>query len=155
MFPNAQDSPAAPTQGPVYQPVARAVAIQLPPPKRAIALGHPAMLWATMPEATIHKNRQAGRAENEIGLAKQGLPPPPAGKAVSPEDLGQSQFGVPVAMRADTGHDLGTFGFGENISHFGRRSIMRSDVDGQKIKEWLVVGWTTGLIFTDNMATIA
>jgi hypothetical protein len=70
-----------------------------------------------MPEAAIHEDGDFGCPENEIRLAKHGLPSSPAGETVRAKNCYQRQFRVPVAVRPDFGHYLGAFGFGENVRH--------------------------------------
>jgi hypothetical protein len=40
----------------------------------------------------------------------------------------QGQFGVLVAARADAGHHLGPFRFGENVRHDGGKAELRAAV---------------------------
>ena len=56
------------------------------------------MLWAAVPEATVHKQREPYAAENEIGVPKQRLVPPPTFDSMCAKNGCQFQFGVFVAF---------------------------------------------------------
>ena len=98
MLPDPEDAPARPAQGPAHQPVARSVPVEFLSPERPVIFGPGAMPGAAVPEAAVHKKRQAQAGEDEIGLAKDRLTPSPAGEAVSAQYFGQRQFRGPVAM---------------------------------------------------------
>jgi len=71
-----------------------------------------------MPETAVNKHRHPGLWEEEVGPAKNGPMPPPAGEAMPSKEPHQGQFSVPVAARADAGHHLRPLRFGENVRHF-------------------------------------
>jgi hypothetical protein len=78
MFPNPQDMPIGRPQGPVHEPVAGDVAGEFLFPESAIAFWLCRMLWATVPETAIHKNREFELWKNKIRFAEDFLMPPPA-----------------------------------------------------------------------------
>ena len=55
-------------------------------PVIAVAPWHSAVPAAAVPEAAIHENGEAGSAEEEIGMAGQGLMAAPTGDAVGAKD---------------------------------------------------------------------
>jgi len=83
----------------------------------AVALGHPAVPAAAVPEAAVNEYGQALTAEHEIRAAWQGLVPTPAGDPGGAENGGQSKLGVFVPFRADCGHYLRTLLLCQDIGH--------------------------------------
>lgn len=75
-----------------------------------------------MPEAAVHEYREALLAENEIGVARQRLLPPPARDAMRAENGGELQFRVFVAVRANRRHHLRPLFLAEYIRHVARIS---------------------------------
>ena len=73
-----------------------------------------------MPETAVHKDGQAGGAEDEVGFAKEGLAAAPAGETVGAEDPDEREFGVPVAVGTDAGHEVRALGWGEDVGHASR-----------------------------------
>jgi hypothetical protein len=64
------------------------------------------MLWAAVPETTVHKNRQPMLWEDEIGIAEYSRAATPSCNAMAPEYFDQRYFRGPVAHTANTRHDL-------------------------------------------------
>jgi hypothetical protein len=75
------------------------------------------MLWAAVPETTIHEHREFEFQKNKVWLSKNLLIPPPAADAMSPHQHRQRQFRVLVPTPANPRRDLGTLSFGKDISH--------------------------------------
>lgn len=117
VFPDAEDAPALLAEGAADEAVALAVAADFLAPESPVALRHPAVLGATMPETAVHEDGQPGGAEEEIGFAEEGLAAAPAGEAVGAEDPDEREFGVPVAVGTDAGHEVGALGWGEDVGH--------------------------------------
>jgi hypothetical protein len=127
MLPNAQDAPASAPQGLVHQPVARAVPLKFFPPEGPVVFGLGRVPGAAVPEAAVHKDRQADLGKNEVGFAKDGLIPPPAGEAVASQRGGQRQLGIPVSVRANARHYFGPLGFGIYVGHLFNREDRSED----------------------------
>jgi hypothetical protein len=64
------------------------------------------MKWATMPEATVHKDRQLQQSKREVRLAGEVLMAAPTCNCIPSQDRGETHLGVAVAARPDCGHDL-------------------------------------------------
>jgi hypothetical protein len=77
--PNPQNQSAVCSQSSRHKPVAGFVAGDFLPPKCSIAFWLRSMFWTTMPETTIHKNRELELGKNKVRLAENFLIPPPAG----------------------------------------------------------------------------
>jgi hypothetical protein len=71
MFPNPQHTPPQSSQSLSHEFVAFPVCGKLAPPEETIAFGLPGMVWAAMPETTIHKNRQSMIPKCEVGFSRQ------------------------------------------------------------------------------------
>ena len=69
-----------------------------------------------MPKTTIHEYCHLVPSKNKIRLSKHGLISPPAGDSVAAEKFHHFKLGAAVATPTDLGHDLRSFGFGENIA---------------------------------------
>ena len=82
MFPDSEHPPPCPAQGLIHQPVAGFVRGQFPMPERAIVFWLRCVLRATVPETTIHKDRELGFWKDEIWFAEYRLMPAPAGDFV-------------------------------------------------------------------------
>jgi len=85
VFPNTHNSPAKFAQFTVHATVASLVHGKFLFPERTIASGNFAMLWAAMPEAAIHKERQSVPPKKKVWFAENFLIPPPAGDVVLTE----------------------------------------------------------------------
>ena len=72
---------------------------------------------AAVPETTVNEHGEALCAENEIGLARQRLLPPPAGDVVGAENGGEFEFRVFIAVRTNRRHHLRPLLLAENICH--------------------------------------
>lgn len=145
MFPDAQHAPIGPPQGAVHPPVAGDVPGEFLFPESAVALRLRAVFWTTMPETTVHEEREPRLLKNEIRpdrefqgraallrrldfwAARQHGPtenlnlPPPAADLVRPQQPGQHHLRGLVPARADARHHLRTLRFGKDISHFRHR----------------------------------
>ncbi len=75
-------------------------------PVAAVGVGRSAVLGAAVPETPINENCQPLAPEHEVRLAGQRLVTAPAGDALRPQNVGQSQFCVAVAAGPDGSHDL-------------------------------------------------
>ena len=117
MFPNAQHAPASSAERAGHQPVAGFVRGKFLSPEGHIVPRLPGVSWATMPEATVHKHREAQSGKDKIRFAEHGPSPPPAGDAVRAEHPNQSEFRILVSMPANPGHHFRTLGLGENVRH--------------------------------------
>ena len=99
-------APAAMTQFSCNSGVTRHDSRKLPPPIWAVALGNARMVSAAVPKATVHKNRHPLPAECEIGPAKHGDLPPPAGQAVPAKNARQGFLGFLISGGQDFTHYL-------------------------------------------------
>lgn len=86
MFPDAENSPASATKQPGYAPVTGSVAGNFVLPILAVSPGHAAMPPTTVPKAAINEKSEALAEENEVGVSRQWLVPPPAGDVGGPQD---------------------------------------------------------------------
>lgn len=77
MFPDTQHPPTCVSQCARHQPVTSLIRFEFYPPIIPAFCGVARVLWAAMPETTVHKNCKSGAPENEIGLANQLLVTPP------------------------------------------------------------------------------
>jgi hypothetical protein len=77
-----------------------------------------AMSQAAMPKTPVHKHGHLGFREDKIWLSEYRLMTSPAGDTVKAKEPDQGEFGFFVAVPANPGHDVGTFGFGEDVRHF-------------------------------------
>jgi hypothetical protein len=64
------------------------------------------MLWASVPEAAIHKNSQTMFRKSKIGIAEQVKIPSPARNSISAEDTSEFGFCGFVSFRFNRSHDL-------------------------------------------------
>jgi hypothetical protein len=101
MLPNSQCAPALRAQGSRYKPVARNIAREFVFPERGIVFWFCSMLWTAVPETTVHKQCEPHLPENEIGLAKDFLIPPPAGDFVPAKEFCQCYFRVLISASAN------------------------------------------------------
>ena len=111
VLPNAYNLPTLSAQLATHSPVAFPVIADFAIPKLLIAARTFIALWAAVPKATVHKQCESHAAENEIGVPKQRLVPPPAFDSVRTKNGCQFQFGVLVAFRPNGSHHLRTFPF--------------------------------------------
>ena len=71
----------------------------------------------TVPETTVHEDREPTLPKNEIRLAEYILIPAPARDAVLPEKFYEGEFCGLIAPRTDARHDFRSFCFCEDIRH--------------------------------------
>ena len=74
MLPDADNSPACPSQGLVVRTIALHVAIELGLPVADIGLRTRAVIWAAVPKTAVHEDRHPGRGEHDIGAAADSRP---------------------------------------------------------------------------------
>lgn len=72
MLPHPQHGPAEVMESGVRPSVPRHVRVQLCPPPVGVRLRSDAVVWAGVPEAAIHEDRQAGAREDYVRPARQG-----------------------------------------------------------------------------------
>jgi len=117
VFPNPKNTPALQTQRARHQKIARLVAGKFIFPERTIVFRLRCVLWTTMPETAVHKNRELEFWKNKIWLAKHRLIAPPAGDVITPQQFPQRDFRVLVSTTTNPRHYFRPFGFGENVRH--------------------------------------
>ena len=106
MFPDADNPPIGRTQSPVHLAVTGLVASNFGVPKFPVGLRASIAAWATVPEAAVHEERQPVPPKEKIRFAENILIPPPAGDSILAKQFYQGEFGVLIALPANTGHDL-------------------------------------------------
>jgi hypothetical protein len=72
-----------------------------------------------MPETAVYEDDKALLAKREIRPAEQRGMSPPSGDTPGAKQFRQSKLSLLVAASANAGHDLGAFGFSENVRHEG------------------------------------
>lgn len=117
VLPYSKDAPACLPQGPRNQTVTGFVRRKFGPPEIGIVFRLRGMQRTAMPETAIHEDGNTKLRKNEIRLSEHGLLAPPAVDTVFPKNLHQRQFGILVSTRSNTRHDLGAFGFAEDVRH--------------------------------------
>jgi hypothetical protein len=122
VFPNAEDAPPKPAQFAVHAAVTVAVTGDLCIPKFTVGFRAAKAAGTTVPEAAVHKDSQPVPPKEKVRLAEDILVPPPTGNAVLAKQFYQCQLGVLIAMTTNPGHDIGTLGLCENITHFGSQT---------------------------------
>jgi hypothetical protein len=85
MGPEPDDTPPGFAERPGAEAISGDVTLQFWKPISLIATGLATVLWASMPEATVHENHDVFAAKGEIGVAGKGLMTPPAGDPMRPE----------------------------------------------------------------------
>jgi len=86
MFPDAENSPASAAKQPGCAPVTGSIMGNFVLPILAVSPGHAAVPTTAMPEAAINEECDTSGGENEVGVARQWLVPPPAGDVGGPQD---------------------------------------------------------------------
>lgn len=104
--PDAKNPPPTGAKKPRCATIAGTVAGDFAPPVFTVFLGHAAVPPASVPEAAINEDREALARENEVGVARERLVPPPASDARRAQYGCQLHLGVLVAAGTDGGHDL-------------------------------------------------
>src|SRR5258708_4859236 len=107
MAPYADNLPAGLAQQRVCRSVSPGIPLNFLLPVRPVALRHPAVPPASVPEATINEHRHALTPENKIWLPGQCQLPPPAANPICPENSRQPHFGLLITDRAHSRHHLG------------------------------------------------
>jgi hypothetical protein len=133
-LPYAEHPPAPPPQEQANDLVAFLVAGDFRTPESAARFGHSVVPTTAVPEATVYKHRESGAGEDEVGAARESLMPAPAGDACRTKDGGKPQLGGFVATGPDGGHDLGPFGFCENVGH--EKSLTDGAGAVMPVREW-------------------
>ena len=123
MFPNSHHPPPLRPKRAIHLPIPCPIPVQLPLPEAPVMPGLRPMLWATVPETPVHKNRHPLLAKREIRLAKQSHLAPPSGDVMPPQHLRQRPLRLPVSRRPDSPHHLRPFRFGEDVRH--RRLLLQ------------------------------
>jgi hypothetical protein len=75
------------------------------------------VLATSVPKTTIYKNNQLVPAKGKVGLPEDGKMSSPAGDFILPQKSSKGNFGSLITTSANTGHDLRTLCFGENVRH--------------------------------------
>lgn len=75
------------------------------------------MLWATVPETSIHKHDYALFRKSEVRVPVRWKMPAPASDRSVAEDLDEFDLGVSVACGPDGSHNGRSFPFAENVRH--------------------------------------
>jgi hypothetical protein len=92
VFPNPENSPTVFAKGSANKQITSLVCREFVVPESRIVLGQRPVLWATMPEAAVHKHGNALLWKHEIGLAEFGLISSPSGNLVRSQQAHQCLF---------------------------------------------------------------
>jgi hypothetical protein len=122
MFPkhalaNPNHRPASLPQLPCNPTVPAAVGLDLLFPEFFIASGCAVTHRASVPKATIDKNRDLLAPENEIGTPRQGLMAPPTGDPVLLEKRDHATLRRQITLAPDKGHDLRPLSATPDVGH--------------------------------------
>jgi hypothetical protein len=117
VFPDAKHMPALSAKRFGDKLIPERVGCELLSPKWPVVDWQIGVLWASMPETTIHENNDALPAKGEIRFSKMFLSATPAGDGVRSKKFCKGKFRIFVAMPANAGHDLRAFGFGKDVRH--------------------------------------
>jgi hypothetical protein len=97
VFPNAKNGPTLTPERASHFCVTTFVALYFRHPIIATGFRHPAMPPATVPKASVHKNRKPLPVENEVWITGNFLTSPPADDSVSAKNGNQFEFGCLVS----------------------------------------------------------
>lgn len=117
MLPNPHHPPPGLAQRAIDNPVPRPICRQLLAPEKTVVFRFRRVLWAGMPETTIHKNHQPQFPKHKIRLPKNRMMSPPPRNLVPPQQPRQSDLGILVPPPFDTRHYGRPFRLRENIRH--------------------------------------
>ena len=85
VFPDPQHPPPGPPQRPRHQTITHLIHLQFSFPEQTIVGRQVEMFRTTVPETTVHENRELEFRENEIRFSEDFLIPPPAGDVMRPQ----------------------------------------------------------------------
>ena len=117
MTPDLHHAPSGFPEHCVRSFIPRRITRNLSLPIISVALRHPAVPLAAMPETTIHKHGHPLSPEYEIRLSWQRLMAPPAPNPVCPKDSRQFQFGFLITDRTNRGHHFRPLFAREHVRH--------------------------------------
>ena len=117
VFPNTNDLPAACAEGAVDAAIASLIRGDLLPPEGGVVFRLGRVFRTPVPEAAVDVDCEFKSGKNEIRFARELRAAPPAGDAVRAHKRNEPKFGVLVSAPTNARHDLGTFGFGEDVGH--------------------------------------
>lgn len=120
-MPEPYDAPTLCFEASMHFPVSGLVVCDLPSPVRLIGLWNPHVAGATMPETTVNEDSHTLFWEGNIGCARHPVMSPPASDVGRSEYGDEPPFGLLVAARMDTSHDLGPLLLCEHVCHRSRR----------------------------------
>ena len=100
-----------------HSPISLHVRLNLLPPKLLITLRGAITVFATVPEAPVHEDRDLFATENKVWSARQRLVPPPTNHSMVPEQSKHPAFGAQVAFAPDQGHHLRSLLLGPDVGH--------------------------------------
>jgi len=106
VLPDPENLPTAKSKRTPDKAVALLVSSKLRLPECFIARRLRCMFWAAVPEAAVHKHRQAMLWEQEVGIPKHASVAPPACDAVTAEQRYHRELSGLVAPPSHTGHDV-------------------------------------------------
>ncbi len=118
MLRDAQDAPSSLFQLPIHLAVTFAVAGDLALPKLPVALGCTVALRTSVPEASVHEDRQLFPPESEVRPTGQWKMSSPSRDPFLFEELRYHSLRPLVPLPLDQGHHLGSFLLGEDVRHY-------------------------------------
>lgn len=117
------------TQGSPDSSVSSLVCVNLVLPELSVCLRHPETFRTAVPKAAIHEHRHLLLGKRKIWLSLNRVVPSPASYSVCSKQFHHSHLGALVSPTTDPRHDLGSFGFRDDVSHLhvdSMRPILRS-----------------------------
>jgi hypothetical protein len=120
VLPNANDVPPRSAQLPIDQQISFPVALNFGSPKSPVRFGLHITLGAAMPKTSIHEDSHFLLQKDEVGYANNRVVPPPTSNLVGSKQFYHRKFRALVSATPNLGHDLGSFGFGDGVSHLAR-----------------------------------
>jgi hypothetical protein len=121
VLPDAEDSPSAHLQFTIYYEVVMAVIGDLVRPEFTVSFRSAVALRTSVPEAPVNKDNKPMLSEGEVRFARQFQLSPPSRDFFLSEKFNQNTLSLFISLSSDPGHNLGTFGFGDNVDHKYRR----------------------------------
>lgn len=117
MLPNAEDAPLQSTQLSIHHQISFSVALNFGGPKFPVSFGLHVAFRASVPKTPIHKDCHSLFEKNEVRLSENWVMPPPASDLGGSQQFHHCKLGAEVSATPNLGHDFGSFGFGNCVSH--------------------------------------
>jgi hypothetical protein len=117
MLPYPNDVPAEGSEFAANALVSLSIAVKFAFPKKLIGSRQGAVDRATMPEATIHKDRETLCRKDEVRISENTSAPTPPLDLVSAKNPNQTQFGGLVAPAFYARHDFGSLRNRKHVRH--------------------------------------